>query len=513
VKFSISIVCHNRLDCTKKCLDSVIRNSTDYEIIVADNASTDGTWEYLGGTKWPCPMKTVRNAENVGFIRPQNSNLKLASGQYFVVLNNDVEVPAGWLEMLEKKFQGNPKMAVVGPRGGCQTLGSDGTGYGGPTLDYIEGSCLMIPTELARKYGLFSEEFKFGWYEDSDLSLRMRQIGYGIAKADFAVTHAGSATANIVAGKIDLDGIKLRNRLFFYEKWRSYLERRTLSNRILIDRMGAMGDVLLLTPILKAFRQKNPTFDIHIVSQYGQTLARNPNAKLLEAKRTKPDSFYDRVYDLNLGYEKFPRKHIVKAYADLCGVEVTDYRPEMFPSVDDESWADSFVPRLKKPFAVFHTGITCWPGRNWTAAGFQKVADYFQAKGYATVLVGNQATPAIKVDMDLRNLTTVHKLYSLFKRAKFFVGIDSLPMHLAVAANIPVTAVFGCISPEYRLPPGDPKFRGVTADGVECLGCHHLLPSPRVDSMCLRGNPVCMQKIDPAKVIAAAEAACAGRPV
>jgi SAM-dependent methyltransferase len=92
---SIVILTHNQLSYTRLCVDS-IRQCTDepYELIFVDNASTDGTVEYLQSLG---NIKLVLNAENRGFPAAANQGMQLAVGRQILLLNNDTVVPTGWL--------------------------------------------------------------------------------------------------------------------------------------------------------------------------------------------------------------------------------------------------------------------------------------------------------------------------------------------------------------------------------------------------------------------------------
>lgn len=513
-RFTISIAVWNNLIFTKPCLESIKKAGGDYEILVTNNASWDGTKEWLDsvGDSFG-PLKVIHNSENLGFILAHNRALPHAKGEFFIVLNNDTEVPPGWLDSIEAEFK-KPKVAVVGANGQCKSLNSQGVGFHGPTLDYIEGSCLTVRTEMARKHGLFDEAYTFGYYEDSDLSLRYRELGYELSVASFKLAHRGAATSNLAKEKgIDIEGFKLRNSYVFRERWKNYLERRAFAGRILMKRMAAMGDALMATPVLRAIKRKNPACKITMVTGFPEIFRMNPHLSDLGTQSSTPESSYDRVLNLDLVYERSPKIHMVSAYAKACDIEVDDYRPEIFPTVEEERWAQACVPK-GKPFVAIHTGTTAWVGRNWAPERFQRVADYWKSKGYAIVLVGNRLTPPITCDLDMREKTTVHSLASVLKLSSLFIGIDSLPMHIAASQDRPIAAVFGCISPEFRLPPGLPYMRGVTAGSIEvgCLGCHHWLPAPRVSTGCLRDKVYCMEKLTHDQVISESEVALSKYP-
>lgn len=170
-RYTISIAIHDNLDLTRRCLDSIFTHSPakDYEIIVTDNASTDGSHPCLlelTRSSVPCSrLEIVHNDRNAGFGEAHNHALTLATGQFFVVLNNDLEVTPGWLELLAAEFARNPRLAIVGVRGTCCSLDDNALGRPGTTLEYIEASCLMIPTALARRHGLFDEAYRFAYLE------------------------------------------------------------------------------------------------------------------------------------------------------------------------------------------------------------------------------------------------------------------------------------------------------------------------------------------------------------
>ena len=100
---SIIIPCWGQLEFTRKCIPALFRQTgPNWELIVINNGSTDGTGDYLAGVQdaSPVPVTVIANATNRGFPAAINQGLQYARGEYLVLLNNDVVVTDGWLDQL-----------------------------------------------------------------------------------------------------------------------------------------------------------------------------------------------------------------------------------------------------------------------------------------------------------------------------------------------------------------------------------------------------------------------------
>ena len=100
---SIIMPCWNQVGFTQQCLAALKEHTRPaWELIVIDNGSNDGTAAYLAGVRdmASVPVTVVTNTKNVGFPAAINQGLRLARGEYLVLLNNDVIVTDGWLDQL-----------------------------------------------------------------------------------------------------------------------------------------------------------------------------------------------------------------------------------------------------------------------------------------------------------------------------------------------------------------------------------------------------------------------------
>jgi len=249
-RLSIVIVSyHSRADlegCLRSLSDAPPR--TDHDIVVVDNASTDGTPAYVR-ERWPL-VRLIEAGGNVGFARANNLGIRATAGELVLLLNPDTVVPPGAIDALVAVLEAHPDAAVAGPRlidrqgraelsfGGMigpvaelrQKLLVVGNDRGLPPfeaiverltrrsriVDWVSGACLLIRRSDLEAVGLFDERF-FLYTEDVDLCASIRARGRQVRfAAEVEIVHlrgrsgAGSPGATAAAYR--------RSRIAFYEK-------------------------------------------------------------------------------------------------------------------------------------------------------------------------------------------------------------------------------------------------------------------------------------------------------
>ena len=205
------------------CLEALSAQTyTDFEVMVVDNGSTDGSVDNLPAD-WP-GVRRVRLGSNQGFAAANNQGAKLAAGEWLAFLNNDAYPEPGWLAALKAASQQNPTCSVFASRillvNPPDLLDSSGDvyhisgnawhrGYRQPANQFsplagdVFSACAAAA--LYRKadflaWGGFDEDY-FAYMEDIDLGFRLRLMGLPSRYVpDAVVRHIGSATAGIESG-------------------------------------------------------------------------------------------------------------------------------------------------------------------------------------------------------------------------------------------------------------------------------------------------------------------------
>lgn len=155
-ELSIIIVNWNGKELLKNCFDSIAKYppSVPSEIIVVDNASTDGSQEWLESDEpreilGDIPLVLIKNEENLGFGRANNIALKYSEAEYFLLLNSDIEVEKDAIDILLSVIKSNNKIGMVGPK----ILNKDGTLS--PSVYHCPPRMLLMIAETLRFYKLF----------------------------------------------------------------------------------------------------------------------------------------------------------------------------------------------------------------------------------------------------------------------------------------------------------------------------------------------------------------------
>ncbi|MGE4385394.1 MAG: glycosyltransferase family 2 protein [Endomicrobiaceae bacterium] len=209
-KVSIIIPCFNAVKYTRQCVRSVLKYSSyDYELILINNGSSDGTKEYFKILKSKNKkekynrIKIIQFRENMGVAGALNLGISKSSGKYICYLNNDVIVTKNWLEGLVEACEKDHKNAIVGTLFNAfeNKKFVKAVEKNKREIDRvaetvflmnknkvkkaktIHGLCMLIRKDIFSKVGFFNESFYPCFGEDIEFCKRVKKEGYNLVDA------------------------------------------------------------------------------------------------------------------------------------------------------------------------------------------------------------------------------------------------------------------------------------------------------------------------------------------
>lgn len=245
MKYSVIVVTFNAIEHTIRCVEALFKHTKDFELILVDNASTDGTVGYL------CELERRRdnvhvilNNENRNFGPANNQGAEIAKGDFIVLLNSDTVVTPGWLERMQEVMDQEERVAMVGPmscssagrqilprlEAGFYELDRKAAEYAIANMGKREeagmlfGWCILVNREFLKDQPyLFDDRFTNS-FEDNDLCLRARLLGWRlfIDRSTYIYHHGQGSFHKALAE----DFVKLynengkKNQRLFYDKWK-----------------------------------------------------------------------------------------------------------------------------------------------------------------------------------------------------------------------------------------------------------------------------------------------------
>lgn len=257
MKASIIILNWNGKHLLEECINSILSQKfKDYEIIVVDNGSSDNSVEYLK-EKYTSVIKIISLIQNKGFAGGCNEGIKIAKGDYIVLLNNDAIVDEKWLSELINAADSDNKIGMCAckilnyyNRDEFDTLSHliypDGLNRGRAKFEkdhhqydkfeevfFPSGAAALYRKSMLNEIGFFDEDF-FLYGDDTDIGLRGRLAGWKCLYVPTAIAyHKSSASTHP------------------YSPWKIYLVER---NRILILFKYFPFRYILISPIYTIIR-------------------------------------------------------------------------------------------------------------------------------------------------------------------------------------------------------------------------------------------------------------------
>lgn len=224
-KVAIVIPVFNQLHYTRTCLDSLNgAGVTDAQVIIVNNASTDGTREFLATRP---AIRACHNATNRGCGFAWNQGSRLSEATWTIVANNDILVPPGCLERLVR-FAGENHFDVASP---AMCEGEADYDWRAHAAEFMRvmaparrqgvasGSFFMVHRRVFDAIGFFNEDPKLGGYEDDEFFRRARRAGFRLAITGQAYYHHfGGTTQKSIKASLNQPNMSLGDRTYYRRK-------------------------------------------------------------------------------------------------------------------------------------------------------------------------------------------------------------------------------------------------------------------------------------------------------
>ncbi len=352
---SIVILTHNQIEYTRLCVESIQRYTDEpYELVFVDNASTDGTLDYLDSLMGG---RVIRNSENRGFPAAANQGIRAALGEQVLLLNNDTIVTTGWLQRLLRALRSAPDIGLAGPCsnfvGSEQQIpaayndlsGLDGFAWSwGKQNDAIRidtdrliGFCMLIDRNVIDRIGLLDEQFGIGCFEDDDYTRRALAAGFRAAIArDAFVHHFGGRTFTGMG--VDFAAVMRNNQELFQKKWAKPASRpKSAPTPGPLDVSSPSPISIDPPPSHRMFRiERGDSPGLRLVRQapsLSLCMICRDNAKTIEAALTSIKPFVDEMIVVDTG-----SKDDTAAIAEQLGAQVFHFPwPDSFSVARNES--------------------------------------------------------------------------------------------------------------------------------------------------------------------------------
>ena len=259
MKTTVGIVNWNSGRLLEECVESALR-VPHVDVLVVDNASSDGSNGFLATLS--NKVKHIASPQNRGFAGGVNQIFNACDSPYVLILNPDVWIPPGSVQLMEEFMDTHPRAAAVGGYVGekypprklptpwglvMENLGMSGardelnghTGF--IPVEQVAAAALMIRREACKKAPVFDETFYPAWYEDVDFCRRLKRDNWEVYFApDLKFPHSGGYSAKTMGGGRFVYAY-YRNQLRYAKKWFDWYEVVVVRASIVV---GAVGRII-----------------------------------------------------------------------------------------------------------------------------------------------------------------------------------------------------------------------------------------------------------------------------
>ena len=459
------------------------------------------------------------NGFNIGFGAGHNAIFEENDSDLFLILNSDVRVlTENWLEVLIDRFRGSDA-ALIGLAKSASKLREDGCGIPierpSEQFDFVDGSVLAIRSELARRYGLFSDAFEYFYFEDVDLCLRYRQMGLRLELLDVPCEHDRSSSSRLLP-QYAVEGVLNRNRARFFERWGVYLETRKLPNRLGLRFLNINRQLQCASlPALFALLSDHPTATLDLFGLHEQLVPifKHPRIRFIPFWKTFQKEDYLRYYEIELNSGADQPLTVQIANTVGCVPDFEAARAHLNSIALDE-----VAPTFSKTALLYVARKEpLFDGRQPHPKCYVATEEFLSRRGFQIQLWTDLGTVEIEKlpvgKVPWKHVATAPGLELLYDIAKteLVVSTENWISELSQLLNKKTFLWLGATAPEHAL--WNLEQAGVFVDStLSCLGCYHSFGRNN-HNICLRGDTACVRQELSNDFITALERFLEGNPV
>jgi ADP-heptose:LPS heptosyltransferase len=236
--------------------------------------------------------------------------------------------------------------------------------------------------------------------------------------------------------------LKLWSKFRWFQNSRLGSKLPALNNRkkwlTVIDRLGAPGDALITANVIRCIKENYSNLKINCITPHPELIHLDPHIDTIN----QPETFYsfDSTY-WELIVRKEKSQNIIEHNLLRLGLNNYEYKAAYYLSEEEKDWAKQESTQFDKPILAICTKsketVKNWPEANWLEL-IQNLKDKF-----SIIQLGDDKEPFFQGTHRYAGKLSMRESAAILSKANYFIGPDSLLMHIANGLDIPSTIIFG----------------------------------------------------------------------
>ena len=235
---------------------------------------------------------------------------------------------------------------------------------------------------------------------------------------------------------------KLWSKYRWFQNSRLPSKLRSLNERkkwlTVIDRLGAPGDALISANVIRCIKEQYPELRINCITPHPELIRLDPHIDSINQKEAFY-SFDSTYWELIVRKEK--SQNIIEHNMLRLGIEQYDYKADYYLSEEEKEWAKHKTSQFDKPILAICTKSK-EPVKNWSISNWLELIENLKSN-FSIIQLGDNREPSFENVHRYGGKLSMRESAAILSKAKYFIGPDSLLMHIANGLNIPSTIIFG----------------------------------------------------------------------